>query len=106
MAMQRSASSTSFSAMPPEMRRADDAVAGLELRDAGADRLDHAGHLAARREGPRRLELVAVLDDQQVGIVDPHALTRTRISPAPAPAPAPPPASAFPACPAARSGSP
>ena len=50
--------------------RADDAVAGLQLRHAGADRLDHAGHLAARRERPRGLELIAVLDDEHVGIVD------------------------------------
>ena len=50
--------------------RADDAVAGLELRHARADGLDHAGHLPARRERPRRLELVLVLDDEHVGIVD------------------------------------
>ena len=56
--------------MPPAMDGADDAVARLELRDAGSHRLDDACDLAARRERPRRLELVAVLDDEEVGIVD------------------------------------
>ena len=74
MAMQRSASSTSFSAMPPEMDEPMTRSPGLKLRDAGAHGLDDAGDLAARRKGARRLELVAVLDDQEVGIVDPAGL--------------------------------
>ena len=42
----------------------------LDVRHAFADGLDNAGDLAAGREWPLRLELIAVLDDQRVGIID------------------------------------
>ncbi len=46
------------------------------MGDALADFLDHAADLAAGGEGAWGLELVLVLDDQHVGIVDPHRLDR------------------------------
>jgi len=54
----------------------DHPVAHFPAGDALADALDNAGDLAARREGARRLELVLVLDDQEVGIVDRAGLHR------------------------------
>ena len=48
----------------------DQPVTDLPALDPFADRLDLASHLTARRERPRRPELVFVLDDQHVGIVD------------------------------------
>ena len=51
-------------------------VADLDVGDPLADRLDDAGDLAARRERPRRLELVLILDNQHVGEVHPHRLDR------------------------------
>ena len=49
-----------------EIGVAHDPVAGCERGDAGADALDHAGELAARRERERRLGLVLAGDDQRV----------------------------------------
>jgi hypothetical protein len=46
------------------------------MGDALADRLDHAGDFAARREGAVGLELVLVLDDQDVGVVHAAGLDR------------------------------
>ena len=46
--------------------------------NALADRRDHAGDLAAGGEGPRRLELVHVADDQPVRIVDRAGLDRNQ----------------------------
>jgi hypothetical protein len=50
--------------------KGDDLVARLDALDRGANRLDHAGALAARRKRQRGLELIQVLDDQRVGEVD------------------------------------
>ena len=52
----------------------DHAVARLASLHAFADFLHHAGHLAARGEGQRRLELVLVLDDQHVGEIQARRL--------------------------------
>ena len=60
--------------MPPQTLEPITRSPGLRPVTPGPDRLDHAGDLAARRERSRRLELVAVLDDQNVGIVDPARL--------------------------------
>ena len=60
------------------------AIARLERRHAVADRLDDARQLAPRRKGQRRLHLILVLDDQDVGEVDTrrlhcnHHFARTR----------------------------
>ena len=43
-----------------------DAIADPHVGDAGPDGFDDAGHLAARRERRRRLELVLALHDEQV----------------------------------------
>ena len=51
-----------------------DPVAGAQVRDLLADRLDHAGRLAARGEREGRLELVLALNDQGVGEVDPGGM--------------------------------
>ena len=48
----------------------DQPVADASSLDPLAHRLDYARDLAARRERPRRLELIFVLDDQHIGIVD------------------------------------
>ena len=55
---------------PAMARHRDHPVARRPVGDALTHRFDHAGDLAARRERPGWLELVAVLDDQHVGIVD------------------------------------
>jgi hypothetical protein len=47
-----------------------DGVADLELRHAVAHRVHHAGVFRARHERQRRLHLVLVLHDQQVGKVE------------------------------------
>ncbi len=54
----------------------EDAVAFLQRRDAGADRLDDARNLAARRERTGRAELVHVADDERVGEIDARRLDR------------------------------
>jgi len=48
----------------------DHAVADLPTGHAFAQRGNSAADLATRAEGPGRLELVQVLDDQRIGIVD------------------------------------
>ena len=55
---------------PAKARDGDQPVADAPALDALADRLDLARDLAARRERPRRLHLIFVLDDQHVGIID------------------------------------
>src|SRR6185503_6239432 len=50
------------------------AVAGLDPLHTVAYGLDYACYFAAGRKRPRRLELIAILDDEQVGIVDPAGL--------------------------------
>ena len=59
---------------PPVPPKAATASADLQVRHAVADRLDHAGVLGARHEGQRRLDLVLVLHDQQVGEVEARGL--------------------------------
>jgi len=59
---------------PAPARHGDDPVALAHALDAFAHGLDHAGDLGSRREGPLGPELIFVLDDQGVGIVDPHRL--------------------------------
>ena len=49
----------------------DDTVTLADMGHTLADRLDHTRDLAAGREGPGRLELVFVLNDQGVGEIDP-----------------------------------
>ena len=56
--------------------RRQHAVADAQALDAVAHGLDHAGNLGARRERPLRLDLVAVLDDQDVGVVHTHGVDR------------------------------
>jgi hypothetical protein len=53
-----------------------DAIAGIEAGHARTDRLDDARQLAAGREWQRRLELVLVLDDQDVGEVEARGFHR------------------------------
>ena len=53
-----------------EAGRREDPVAGRDPFHPFADIPDDAGHFGSRREGQRRLELVAVLDHQHVGEVD------------------------------------
>ncbi len=50
--------------------RGDQLVARRPTGDSFADRFDLAGDLAARRERARRLQLIFVLDDEDVGIID------------------------------------
>ena len=45
-------------------------VTNLQIGHAFADSRNHTGNFSARRERPRRLELVHVLNDQHIGIVD------------------------------------
>ncbi len=54
----------------------DDAVAGLEVGDPGADALDHARHFRGRRERERRLDLVLALDHQDVEEIQRRRLDR------------------------------
>jgi hypothetical protein len=61
---------------PAMADHADHPVAWLPVGNALADALDHAGDLTARRERARRLELIFVLDDQDVGKVDRAGLDR------------------------------
>ena len=58
--------------------RADHPIANLEVGDALANGLNHAGNLAARGKGAGGLELILVLDNQHVRIVDPAGLDRQK----------------------------
>ena len=49
--------------------RAHHPIANLKLGHARADGRDRSGHLSARCKGQRRLELVLVLNDQEIGEV-------------------------------------
>ena len=55
---------------PAEAWHRDQAVANAPAFNAVADRFHLAGNLPARRERPRRLQLILVLDDQHVGKID------------------------------------
>ena len=55
---------------PAMAEHRDQPVAHRPTGNALAHRLDDAGNFSARRERTRRLELIFVLDDQNVGIID------------------------------------
>ncbi len=59
---------------PAPARQGQHPVAWLHIAHAFADGLDHACHLATRRERSVGLELVLVLDDQHVGIIHTHGM--------------------------------
>ncbi|MGX1348832.1 hypothetical protein AB7M49_002408 [Bradyrhizobium elkanii] len=54
----------------------DDAIADLQVSDAGTDAFDHAGNLGGRRERERRLDLVLALDHQDVEEIQRRRLDR------------------------------
>ena len=69
MGMQRRASRASFSAMPPHPQEPITRSPGFRSVTPSPTLSTSPATLAAGAEGAGRLELVAVLDDQRVGIV-------------------------------------
>ena len=51
-------------------RQCDDPVARFNPDDVRSDPLDDSGNFAAGREGPRRLDLVLIADQQRVREID------------------------------------
>ena len=70
------AGSAIFSRAPLWPAGGNDAIADLEIGDARADALDHAGDFSGRRERERRLDLVLALDHQDVEEVQRGRLDR------------------------------
>src|SRR5262249_5320910 len=74
---------TSLTAIPPRSRDcsasprgAELHIARLEARSPGPDGCNRAGDLAAWRKRTWRLELIAVLNDEQIRVVDAAGLDR------------------------------